>query len=124
MIHTPRPTTQPPLCSIRREVAEHFAAIDRATRDLRVLRAGFRSVDQSLSDRMSEVRRRLDAAHAGLKLTGNDGAVRAAAFGAREAAPVRGRPHRDGSRSAASRSHPAESSRQPRLRLYSPTSPV
>jgi hypothetical protein len=124
MNHTPRPTTQPPLSVIRREVAEHFAAVDRATRDLRLSRAGFRSIDQSLSDRMSDIRRRLDAAHSVLKATNTDTVARTAAFGVSDESTVRLRPRRDGSRPAAKRPHLAESPRQPRLRLYSPTSPV
>lgn len=124
MNHTPRPTTPPPLYVIRREVAEHFAAVDRATRDLRVSRAGFRSIDQSLSDRMSDVRRRLDTAHSVLKAINTDTAARAAAFGASGEFIVRLRPRREGSRPAAKRPHLADSPRQPRLRLYSPTSPV
>jgi hypothetical protein len=124
MTHTPRPTTKPTLSVIRREVAEHFAAVDRATCDLRVSRAGFRSIDQSLTDRMSEVRRRLDTAHSVLKATNTETAARAIAFGASGASTVRLRPRRDGSRPAAKRPHLDESPRQPRLRLYSPTSPV
>jgi hypothetical protein len=124
MIHTPRQSTQPPLCVVRREVAEHFAAIDRAERDLRVSCISFRSVERSLSDRMMEIRRRLDAAHSHLKATGSPIAVRAAAFDVNDALPVRPRARREGSRSAVQRSHLAGSPRQPRLRLYSPTSPV
>jgi len=129
MNNTTRPL--PPLCVIRREVAEHFAAVDRAARDFRVSRAGFRSGDQLLSLRIKDAVRQLQSAVSA--------ALEPSCIAAESIArvtderPARNhadrcatdvRPRRTMKRSADKPVPPSASPRRPRLRLYSPTSPV
>lgn len=118
----------PPLCVIRREVAEHFAAIDRAARDFRVSRAGLRSVQQPLLRRLDEAHQRLQSAQCAAVEP-----VRSTAESADDSeASVFDVTTNAGTPFAALRARPPKkkavtstvSPRRPRLRLYSPTSPV
>jgi hypothetical protein len=123
MMNLTRETVSPPLCVLRREVAEHVGSVDRAVREFQLARAGTRTVDQRLSDRLADLMERLQSANSAplAELPVIDSPVRCA------------RPHRvrDGARRRRSGSATtvnavplATSPRQPRLRLYAPTSPV
>lgn len=129
----------PPLCVIRREAAEHFAAVDLAVRDFRVSRAGFRSVDQVLSQRLADAARSLQSAlSAALRPTCIAEPPTAPDCSADKRPPVTSgrigatgaRRMADGAsagrsrRTAARRVTSPASPRRPQLRLYAPTSPV
>lgn len=119
-----RPASPPPLCVLRHEVQEHSAAVEQAVRDLRVSRAADRSLDQSLSQRLAELRRQLQA-------TGDDGPppveapeVADAGRTPQERLRFLAQFRRDLAHAPGKITRLDPSHRRPRLRLFSPISPV
>lgn len=124
MMRFTRPTTSAPLCVIRSQVQEHFAAVERAVRDLRVSRAADRSLDQTLERRLTDLRGRLQE-------FGSDGAppceapaVSSASRTPQERLRFLSKLRRDLAHSPGKVTRLDPSHRRPRLRLFSPTSPV
>jgi hypothetical protein len=124
MMHSIRPTTLPPLCVVRREVTEHFAAVEQAVCDHRVSRAADRSLDQALSQRLADLRRRLQAtSQVGTTPTGSP-AVPVASRTPQERLRFLSQFRRDLAHAPGNVARFDPSHRRPRLRLFSPTSPV
>ena len=116
-------TSAQPLCVVRREVAAHLADVDRMVREIRLTRAGGRSVDRRLSDRMADLSRRLQLAiSTPLAEVPTIETERPTLRPSR--VPVGARRRHSRSPTAATDVPLATSPRPPRLRLYSPTSPV
>ena len=123
MTNITRETPAQPLCVVRREVNAHLADVDRAVREIQLARAGRRSVDQRLADQMTDLSSRLQLANRTPLAE-----VPAIEF---ELSVLQPRRVPEGARHRRSRSPTAApgiplatSPRPPRLRLYSPTSPV
>ena len=124
MMRSTRPTTTPSLLAIRREVQKHFAAVDQEVRAIRVSRAADRSVNLTLSQRLAGLRRRLQEFGNVGPMPTEAPAVPVARRTPQERLRFLSKFRRDLAHTPGKLTRLDPSHRQPRLRLFSPTSPV